>query len=163
MRRAALLLLAAATAAASGCYHIDVKAPGVLDMRSNGDALATVDGPTVRPRDGVDAFVAGPGVTTSKSALVIEDRQHFVLALVPVANDNAAAELEICTEKTALRNVSIGDGRATGDVLWIVAGAAATVVPFVGALANLVMNTGMAPWTITFSGTPVESPNGGAQ
>lgn len=161
MRRLALLLLAVLSAAVGGCYHIDVKTPGVLDMRSDGAGLATVDGPTVRPRDGFDAFVSGPGVTTSKGSVVVEDRQHFAIALVPVSNDNAVTELQMCTEKVALRDVMIGDSRTSGDVLWIAVGMAASTVTF--GIANIVMNTFMAPWTVTFSGTPVESPNGGAQ
>ena len=164
MKRVALLTsLAAAAAVCAGCNHIDTRVPGVLDMRSDGAALATAEPLTVRPRDGLDGFVAGPGIASTGGAVSVEDRQHFALLLIPLMNDNATEELRICTEKAAVRDITIGDGRTGGDALWVAAGYVASVVPFVGGLANIAMNIVLPPWTATFSGTRVESPNGGAQ
>jgi hypothetical protein len=164
MRRVALLTsLATAAAVCGGCNHIDTKVPGVLDMRSDGAGLAVAEPPQVRTREGVDWFMAGSGVTPTAGTVSVDDRQHYVLRIFPVLNDNAAEEIRICTENAALRDVTIGDGQTTGDVLWIFAGQALNLVPAVGSLGNLVMNVGLAPWTATFSGTRVESPKGGAQ
>lgn len=164
MKRVALLTsLATAAAVCGGCNHIDTRVPGVFDMRSDGAGLAVAEPLQVRPRDGVDSFVAGSGITSSGGTVSIDDRQHYVLQLFPVLNDNATEEIRMCTEKAALRDVTIGDARSGGDALWTVAAMVVNLVPFVGSIGALVMNAGLAPWTATFSGTRVESPNGGAQ
>jgi hypothetical protein len=164
MRRIALLTsLATATAVCAGCNHIDTKVPGVLDMRSDGAGLAVAESLQVRPRDGLDSFVAGSGITDTAGTVSVDDRQHHVLSLFPVMNDNAAEEIRICTENAALRDVTIGDSHTGGDALWLLAGFVVNFVPVVGTIGYVVMDAGLAPWTATFSGTRVESPNGGAQ
>ncbi len=94
----------------SGCLHVTSKVPGVLDLRSDGaDApINTEPLPTGAARTGFDGFAYGAGVA-GQSDVQIEDRNHFVLALIPIANESSTEEWQMALGDGHLRNVSMNE------------------------------------------------------
>ncbi len=99
----------------TGCFHTEVMLPGVLDVRSDGSS-ATANAALMKPvpdvttRTGVSGIIYGDGATSTAAAVKVEDRQWFVLALVPVLNDMGAVELKAAIGDGALRKTVVGDG-----------------------------------------------------
>jgi len=104
MRR--VVPLVAAVSLGAGCTTVTSKIPGVLDLRSDG-ADAPVNSAALPPaRSGFDGFAYGEGVKGGAD-VVIEDRSHFVLNLVPIANEFSTDEWRTAIGDQALRNVAI--------------------------------------------------------
>lgn len=84
------------------------KMPGVLDLRSDG-ADAPVRSEPLPPsatRTGFDAFAFGEGVKGGAD-VVIEDRSHFALSLIPIGNESSTGEWQAALGGQALRNVAV--------------------------------------------------------
>lgn len=159
-RLASLITSLAVFATVSGCVHVDMKLPGVLDLRSDGQGVPAAKDLDDRSRDGFDAIMAGNGITQSAAgAFTIEDRQHFAINLIPILNDMASEELALATDKVAVRDLVVGDTLGGVDAGYHVVGMLVGIVPFVGWIASAAINLILPPRTATVSGTRV----GGAQ
>jgi len=118
----------------SGCYHVTSKVPGVLDLRSDG-ADSTVDSsplPKGATREGFDAFAYGAGVTGAADVL-IEDRNHYVIDLVPILNESSTEEWKSALGDGALRNIAITEQFGGMSVLLTLV---KSCIPCVGGFTN---------------------------
>ncbi len=152
-----VLSVIAAGLMATGCMHVTVAPPGVLDVRTDAadapKAPALAPNEETGPRGGFGWFVFGEGVAEVEGRTEIADRQHIVVGLVPVLNDMGAAETAAVTKGAALRDVRVGDGLAGSDILWELAGV--LLAPCTFGLSNPTMNLILPPWTTTISGKRV--------
>jgi hypothetical protein len=120
--------------ASSGCYHVTSKVPGVLDLRSDG-ADSTVDSsqlPKGATREGFDAFAYGAGVTGAAD-VIIEDRNHYVIDLMPVFNESSSEEWKAALGDGALRNIAITE--QLGGMSFLVS-VVKSCIPCVGGFIN---------------------------
>lgn len=96
----ALALLVAA------CNHVEVAVPGVLDLRSDGAALAVDKRPVAGAREGMDAMLHGDGVTGA-GAISVEGRAWWLASLVRVSDGDVDEGLRAALGTGALRGVSV--------------------------------------------------------
>lgn len=104
MRHVVPFLLAASFGA--GCSTVTSKIPGVLDLRSDGADAPLNSGELPPARSGFDGLLWGEGVKGGADVL-IEDRSHFLLNLMPIANESSTDEWRTAMGDQALRNVAI--------------------------------------------------------
>ncbi len=130
----------------TGCLHVTSKIPGVLDLRSDGADAPVNDEPLANgaTRSGFDAFAYGGGVTGTTD-VQIEDRNHFILALVPVANESSTEEWKQALGDGHLRNITVNE--QFGVMTWFVAFAKG-LVPFVGGFIQ-------GTWDVRFKATRI--------
>jgi len=113
-----LFALLAALFLSTGCYTVTSKMPGVLDLRSDGQD-APVDHSELAQsakRDGFGGIAFGGGVSGSGDVL-IEDRNHYVLLLLPIMNESSSEEWRSALGDGQLRNIAITEGMSGMSVL----------------------------------------------
>ena len=76
--------------------HISSEVPGVLDLRSDGSA-APIETAAVPPSDasargGLGGFFLGDGTTAIGAEAKIVDRNHYIIALLPIINASSKEE-----------------------------------------------------------------------
>ena len=132
MKRSAALSLTLLLLHLSGCLHVTSKIPGVLDLRSDGaDAPANSEPlPNGATRAGFDSFAYGGGVTGGTD-VQLEDRTHFALAFLPIANESSTEEWQQALGDGHLRNISINE--QYGVMTWFVSFAKG-LIPVVGGI-----------------------------
>ena len=113
----------------TGCLHTTNVLPGVLDMRTDGSgAAAGTPVPASAARTGFDGFAYGNG-GTGGTDVVIEDRAHFAIALVPIFNESSTEEWQAALGDGALTNIVIADQFS---VMTFVVSFVKGLIPFVG-------------------------------
>jgi hypothetical protein len=130
MRRIVPLLVAVGFGA--GCSTVTSKIPGVLDLRSDGAAAPVNTGALPPPRSGFDGFAWGEGVKGGPD-VVIEDRSHLALNLVPIANESSTEEWRTAIGDQALRNVAITEQES---LMAVVVGIAKTCTCILGVVSG---------------------------
>jgi hypothetical protein len=130
-----------------GCQHIDHNVPGVLDLRSDGSAVATqttaID-PKLK-RDGTDAITGNDGLTgTPDGKFRLDERRVWVIGLIPIMDSTNDELKDALPPGTGARQVVISEEITTIEVVAKVCGSYIPVVSFAAALLLPTMSTAVA-------------------
>jgi hypothetical protein len=139
--------------ALSGCSHYQYVLPGMLDMRTDGNAgtpssVKQPSGPT--SRTGTQVYVDGEGVRVTGSDVSIQDRHYFLLGVFPIYNDDPRSELNAAVGLAdAIVDVQVGEEMTTTDVV------GGMIVRTVFPMASWITPS----WTFLAKGKLVRDPN----